>query len=64
MQEIEITLSEDEMELLGTDKAHSEELLAMLAEVALADIPEQFLMPEKDTNQSANRNGEDADRGS
>jgi hypothetical protein len=62
MQEIEITLSKAETELLGTDKTKAEATLAMLAEVALADIPAQILKPDQVTNQSANRNGKDTDR--
>lgn len=46
MQQIEITLSEAETELLGTDKTKAEATLAMLAEVALADIPQQILLPD------------------
>jgi hypothetical protein len=50
MQEIEITLSEAETELLGTDKTKAEATLAMLAEVALADIPQQILKPDPESN--------------
>jgi hypothetical protein len=46
MPNVDVTLTESELELLGIDKqALIEEALAMLAEVALGGAAEQALLP-------------------
>jgi hypothetical protein len=45
MQEFQVTLDADDVALLGTaNQGQAEATLAMLAEIALAELPEQLLL--------------------
>lgn len=49
MPSFEVVLDGKDLELLGTDKqANIEQVLAMLAEVALGEAVEQVLLPQPD----------------